>query len=179
MIILDMDANLINQLNLTRTSRDTYIAPPVVVGTLLNPTTPLVGFASSALLFKERLTASATTSGPSSTIGAASAVVRGRTSGGVLVIASGPSCTAVIVFDRIGVGTTEFVIKMEEDDGIVPGGMDEMGRVVVLERVVLLDERFESVEAGDFDGLDNCPRSLKGKRKSYIRKFTHPARAMN
>ena len=76
------------------------------MGTLLSPTTPLVGFTSSALLPQDRLLGSATTNGLLSTIGVAltAAVVRGRTSGGVVVIASGPSWTTAGVVGRTSVG---------------------------------------------------------------------------
>jgi len=83
-------------------SDETHIGPPVEVGTLLNPTTPLVGFKlSSALLPNDRLTGSATTKGLSSTTGVdrTTAVVIGRTSGGVVVIASGPNWTTAGVID--------------------------------------------------------------------------------
>jgi hypothetical protein len=139
----------------------------VEVGTLLNPTTPLVGFtssSSSALLPQDRLFGSATINGLLSTAGVAltAAVVMGRTSGGVVVIASGPSWTTVGETDRIGVGAgvggMELVINLEVDVGILVGAV-EKGRVAGLEREVLVDEELERFAAG-FIGLDNCPKSL-------------------
>lgn len=129
------------------------------VGTLLNPTTPLVGFASSTALFQARLSGWATTRGPSSTIGVArSAVVTGRMIGGVVVIALGPSWTTDGV-DRIGVGAMELVISLGVDVGTLTG-IVERDRVVVLDRAVLLEVVFERFEEGGGVGLDSCPRSL-------------------
>jgi len=143
-------------------SHETHIGPPVEVGTLLNPMTPLVGFTSiSALLPQDRLTRSATTSGPSFTRGVApiAAVVKGRMSGGVVVIASGPNWTTAGVIDGngagAGVGSMEFVINLGADVGI-----DEKGRAVGLERVVPVDEALGWFEAGAVFGFANCPRSL-------------------
>jgi hypothetical protein len=152
------------------------------VGTLLNPTTPLVGFtSSSALLPQDRLAGSATTRGASPAIGVArtAAVVIGRISGGVVVIASGPSWTTVGVICRIGVGIgvggMELVINLGADVGIV-----EKDRVVGLDRDVLVDEELLRFEAGVVVGLVNCPKSLgplaiivKSSRQAY------PARAIN
>ena len=128
------------------------------MGTLLNPTTPLVSFTfSSALLPQNRLLGSATTNGPLSRTGVArtAAVVIGRTRGGVVVIASGPSWTTVGVIDRIGVGVgnMEFVINLEADVGIL-GRAVENGRVIGLERDVLLDEELDKLAAGVV-GLDS------------------------
>ena len=141
---------------------ETHIGPPVEVGTLLNPITPLVGFtSSSALLPQDRLTRSATTSGPSSTTGVAriAAVLIGRTSGGVVVIASGPNWTTAGVVDckgaGAGVGSMEFVINLEADVGT-----DERDRVIGVESDLLVDEALERFEAGAVFGLANCPRSL-------------------
>jgi hypothetical protein len=130
------------------------------VGTLLNPTTPLVGFSSSsALLFQDRLTGSATTRGASPAIGVdrSAAVVIGRISGGVVVIASGPIWTTVGVIDRIGVGVggMELVINLGADVGIV-----EKDRVVGLDEYVIVDEELVRFEAGVVVGLVNCPKSL-------------------
>jgi hypothetical protein len=131
------------------------------VGTLLNPTTPLVGFtSSSALLFQDRLAGSATTKGLSSAIGVArtAAVVIGRISGGVVVIASGPNWTTVGVIDRIGVGAggMELVINLGADAGIA-----EKDRVVGLDEDVIVDEELLRFEAVVVVGLVNCPRSLE------------------
>jgi hypothetical protein len=124
------------------------------VGTLLNPTTPLVGFtSSSALLPKDRLFGSATTNGLLSTTGVAriAAVVKGRTSGGVVVIASGPSWTTAGVVGRIsadeGVGGMELVINRGADVGILAGTV-ERDRVAALDREVLVDEELERFAAG-------------------------------
>ena len=134
------------------------------MGTLLNPTTPLVGFTtSSALLFQKRLLGSATTSGLLSRTGVArtAAVVIGRTRGGVVVIASGPSWTTVGETDRIGVGvgSMEFVINLDADVGIL-GRAVENCRVVGLDRDGLLEEELERLAAGVVVGLVNCPKSL-------------------
>jgi hypothetical protein len=128
------------------------------VGTLLNPTTPLVGLtSSSALLPQDRLFGSATTNGLLSTTGVArtAAVVIGRTSGGVVVIASGPSWTTVGETDLIGVGlgTMELVINLGADVGMLVGAV-EKGRVAGLDRDVLVDEELERFVAG-FVELDN------------------------
>lgn len=143
-------------------SHETHIGPPVEVGTLLNPMTPLVGFtSSSALLPQDRLTRSATTSGLSSTTGVArtAAVAIGRTSGGVVVIASGPNWTTAGVIDcngaGAGVGNMEFVIGLGADVGI--GVRD---RVIGVESDLLVDEALERFEAGAVLGLANCPISL-------------------
>lgn len=132
------------------------------MGTLLSPTTPLVGFtSSSALLPQDRLLGSATTKGLLSTtigVGLTAAVLRGRTSGGVVVIASGPSWTTVGVVGRTsvgeGAGVMELVINLDADVVIVA-----RGRVVGLDREVLVDEELEVFAAG-FVGLDSCPKSL-------------------
>ena len=128
------------------------------MGTLLNPTTPLVGFtSSSALLPQNRLLGSATTNGPLSRTGVArtAAVVIGRTRGGVVVIASGPSWTTVGVIDRIGVGVgnMELVINLDAEMGVL-GRAVENCRVVGLDRDVLVDEELERLAAGVV-GLDS------------------------
>ena len=131
------------------------------MGTLLNPTTPLVGFKSpSALLPHDRLTGSATTSGLSSTTGVTriAAVLIGRTSGGVVVIASGPNWTTAGVIDcngaGAGVGSMELVINLGAD------AESARDRVVGLERDVLVVEALDRFEAGAVLGLVNCPKSL-------------------
>jgi hypothetical protein len=128
------------------------------VGTLLNPITPLVGLtSSSALLPKDRLIGSATTRGLLSTTGVArtAAVVIGRTSGGVVVIASGPSWTTVGVLGRrgVGVGSMELVINLGAEVGMLVGAV-EKDRVFGLERDVLVDEELERFTAGVVE-LDN------------------------
>jgi hypothetical protein len=128
------------------------------VGTLLKPTTPLVGLtSSSALLPKDRLSGSATTNGLLSTTGVArtAAVVIGLMSGGVVVIASGPSWTTVGVLGRrgVGVGSMELVINLGAEVGMLVGAV-EKDRVFGLERDVLVDEELERFTAGVVE-LDN------------------------
>jgi hypothetical protein len=81
-------------------------------------------------------------------------------SGGVVVIASGPSWTTAGVIDRrgVGVGNMELVINLGADVGMLVGAV-EKGRVVGLDGDVSVDEELERFAAGVV-GLDNCPKSL-------------------
>jgi len=128
------------------------------VGTLLKPYTPLVGFSSSsARLTKDLSPGLATTSGSSTTV---AAVEVGRTRGGVVVIASGPSWATVTAFDLDARGGREFVINPVGCVAVLVG-MDPMGDLVdvLIEADAVGDEDAE----GEVFTLDNSPRSLQSQ----------------
>lgn len=162
-IILDTEENLFCQLA-TRSPRiATYIGPPAEVGTLLKPYTPVVGFSSSfARLTRDLSPGLATTSGSSTTV---AAVEVGRTNGGVVVIASGPSWATVTAFDLDARGGREFVISPVGCMAVLVE-MDRMGDLVG----ALIDA--DAVDGDSAEGeaftLDSSPRSLKSQPCSLL-----------
>jgi hypothetical protein len=141
--------------------------PPDVVGTLLSPYTPLLGFSSSSSLSSRLLIPTARLIGRT-TVNAASATisVAGRTNAGVVVITAGPRVTtesgpvAVIAAPRIGVDGAEAGPGAVINRGsLCPKAVprDDAEEPELLRVVVVVDTE---LVGGEWWFLEVSPRSL-------------------